>query len=158
MPNILKTEGDEMENGTVTMSGRIGLGYKCESAYGTVVTTQNTKENDNEQNLRIMRLLYGVGIRITSIGFHYFYAAILICMKDMMATTNAHKNIYMVIADNYKVSSESVERAMRNAFNDTVSERALQIFQNEMRILSFDKSEELTLTEFIGIAAWIIAR
>ena len=64
----------------------------------------------------------------------------------------------MVIADNYKVSSESVERAMRNAFNDTVSERALQIFQNEMRILSFDKSEELTLTEFIGIAAWIIAR
>ena len=147
-----------MENGTVTMYERIGLGYQCESVYGTVVTTQNTKENVNEQNLRIMQLLYGVGIRITSVGFHYFYAAILICMKDMLATTNAHKNIYMVIADNYKVSAESVERAMRNAFNGVVAERAVQIFQNEMRLLAFNKCEELTLTEFIGIAALIIAR
>ena len=146
-----------MENGAM-MSCGTGYGINRENPCGMFFTTRNTKENEAEQNLRITRLLYSVGIRITSIGFHYFCAAILICMKDMLATTNAHKNIYMVIADNYKVSAESVERAMRNAYSDTVAERAIQMFQNEMRIISLNKSEELTLTEFIGIAALILAR
>ncbi|MBQ8165311.1 MAG: hypothetical protein IJZ94_05810 [Clostridia bacterium] len=117
----------------------------------------NTKDKTENKNIQIMRLLYGVGVHITSIGFYYFYDAIHICMNDVLAVTNAQKNIYMVIAERYNVSYKSVERAMRVAFTEAVSMRAVQLFKNEMQIFSDGKGDEMTSIEFICLAAFAVS-
>lgn len=149
----IESEGDMMRNGTITVPGCDDI-YNRYGAIGCrTVTTQSTKEKNVGENLRIIRLLYGIGISITSVGFHYFYTAILICMNDALATTNAQKNIYMVIAEHYNVSHKSVERAMRTAFNEEVSESAMRLFERETKIVSFGKDEELTPLQFISLVA-----
>lgn len=122
-------------------------------SFGWAVTDSTTEDKNEEKNFKIIRYLYGVGIQITSIGFHYFYTAIQICMSDRLACTNAQKNIYMVIAERYNVSHKSVERAMRVAFTDEAALRAMQLFGKEMRIFSLNATEEMTPLEFIMLVS-----
>jgi len=146
-----------MNNVTMTMSGCDENYSVYDRMYCGIVSGNTTGDKNERINLNIIRLLYGVGISITSVGFHYFYTAIKICMQDTLAPTNAQKNIYMVISEHYNVSYRSVERAMRVAFTEDVSGRATQIFEKELRIVSFNKNEEMTPMEFISLAALIVS-
>lgn len=144
-----------MRNGTITAHEREIWHGACSHSIGFAVTDDGTKDKNEEKNLKIIRYLYGVGIQMTSVGFHYFYTAIQLCMYDRLACTNAQKNIYMVIADQYNVSHKSVERAMRVSFTSDVALHAMQLFEKEMRIFSFNKNEEMTPLEFITLAALV---
>ena len=117
----------------------------------------DTKEKIENKNIEIIRLLYCVGLHVTSIGFYYFYDAIHICIKDVLAATNAQKNIYMVLADKYGVSHKSIERAMRIVFTDAVSMRATQLFEHEMHICQNIKGDSMNAMEFICLAALRVA-
>ena len=79
--------------------------------------TENLSEEDNyEKNLpiytrRVYRELDWVGISPKNIGYRYLADAILLIMKDSSA------NVYRELAEMYKKSDASVERAMQNAIN-----------------------------------------
>lgn len=146
-----------MKDGTITVTGCDRVRGMYDITYNGTVTEGYTKDKDEYRNLKIIRLLYGVGIQVTSIGFYYFYAAIQICMEDRLASTNAQKNIYMVIAEHYNVSYKSVERAIRVAFPESVSMRASRLFENEMKIFTFQKNDEITPLEFISLAALVVS-
>lgn len=74
------------------------------------------KEDSFEDKLplytrRIYRELDWVGISPKNIGYRYLADAILLIMRDPSA------NVYKELAENYKKSDASVERAMQNAIN-----------------------------------------
>lgn len=79
--------------------------------------TQNEPEEDSyEKNLplytrRVYRELDWVGISPKNIGYRYLADAILLIVKDSSA------NVYRELAEMYKKSDASVERAMQNAIN-----------------------------------------
>ena len=79
--------------------------------------TENIPEEDNyEKNLplytrRVYRELDWVGISPKNIGYRYLADAILLIVKDSSA------NVYRELAEMYKKSDASVERAMQNAIN-----------------------------------------
>ena len=115
---------------------------------------KTSEEQENEMlNLKITKVLYSAGIPITSIGFYYFKDAIRLCINDSLAATNAHKNIYMVIADKYCVTYKSVERAMRAAFTDEIAGRASYFFKKVLNIFSPEKECSVSLLEFICLVA-----
>ena len=88
----------------------------------TLLTRQPSK-NENltevdlfEKNLplytrRVYRELDWVGISPKNIGYKYLADAILLILK------NSSANVYRELAENYKKSDASVERAMQNAIN-----------------------------------------
>ena len=74
------------------------------------------EENHSEKNSplylrRIYRELDMIGISPKNIGYSYLADAILLIMKNPSA------NVYRELAQNYKKSDASVERAMQNAIN-----------------------------------------
>ena len=79
--------------------------------------TENLTEEDLfEKNLplytrRVYRELDWVGISPKNIGYNYLADAILLILKNPSA------NVYRELAENYKKSDASVERAMQNAIN-----------------------------------------
>ena len=79
--------------------------------------TENLTEEDLfEKNLplytrRVYRELDWVGISPKNIGYNYLADAILLILKNPSA------NVYKELAENYKKSDASVERAMQNAIN-----------------------------------------
>ena len=79
--------------------------------------TKNEPEEDSyEKNLplytrRVYRELDWVGISPKNIGYRYLADAILLIVKDSSA------NVYRELAEMYKKSDASVERAMQNAIN-----------------------------------------
>lgn len=78
---------------------------------------ENLSEEDlYEKNLpvftrRVYRELDWIGISPKNIGYGYLADAILLIMKNPSA------NVYRELAENYKKSDASVERAMQNAIN-----------------------------------------
>ena len=75
-----------------------------------------TEEDLYEKNLplytrRVYRELDFVGISPKNIGYNYLADAILIIMR------NSSANVYQELAEKYKKSDASVERAMQNAIN-----------------------------------------
>ena len=60
---------------------------------------------------RVYRELDWVGISPKNIGYGYLADAILLILKNPSA------NVYRELAENYKKSDASVERAMQNAIN-----------------------------------------
>ena len=78
---------------------------------------ENPSEEDQfEKNLplyirRVYRELDLVGISPKNIGYRYLADAILLIMK------NSSANVYRELAEKYKKSDASVERAMQNAIN-----------------------------------------
>lgn len=88
----------------------------------TLLTRQPAKnENLTEEDLfkknlplytrRVYRELDWVGISPKNIGYNYLANAILLILKNPSA------NVYRELAENYKKSDASVERAMQNAIN-----------------------------------------
>lgn len=80
------------------------------------VTTDLSEETCFEDNLplytrRIYRELDWVGISPKNIGYRYLADAILLIIRDSSAS------VYREIAEMYKKSDASVERAMQNAIN-----------------------------------------
>ena len=80
------------------------------------VTTDSSEETSFEDNLplytrRIYRELDWVGISPKNIGYRYLADAILLIIRDSSAS------VYREIAEMYKKSDASVERAMQNAIN-----------------------------------------
>ena len=81
-------------------------------------TVENVTEEDLfEKNLplytrRVYRELDWVGISPKNIGYHYLADAILLLIKK-----NSSGNLYRELAEKYKKSDASVERAMQNAIN-----------------------------------------
>ena len=81
------------------------------------IVTQNLSEEDcYEKNLpiytrRVYRELDWVGISPKNIGYRYLADAILLIVKD------SSTNVYRELAEIYKKSDASVERAMQNAIN-----------------------------------------
>jgi len=146
-----------MKNGSLTVCDCEGNYRRYGRTCYDTVNRNGTEDEREEENLRIIRLLYGVGIPITSIAFHYFYTAVQICTHDVLAPTNAQKNIYMVISEHYNVSHRSVERAMRAAFTEEVSLRAKNLFEKELRIFSFNQCDEVTPMEFISLVALVMS-
>ena len=79
--------------------------------------TENLTEEDLfEKNLplytrRVYRELDWVGISPKNIGYKYLADAVLLILKNPSA------NVYRELAENYKKSDASVERAMQNAIN-----------------------------------------
>ena len=79
--------------------------------------TENISEEDSyKKNLplytrRVYRELDWVGISPKNIGYRYLADAILLIVKDSSA------NVYRELAEMYKKSDASVERAMQNAIN-----------------------------------------
>lgn len=79
--------------------------------------TENISEEDNyERNLplytrRVYRELDWVGISPKNIGYRYLADAILLIIRDSSV------NVYRELAEMYKKSDASVERAMQNAIN-----------------------------------------
>ena len=79
--------------------------------------TENLTEEDLfEMNLplytrRVYRELDWVGISPKNIGYKYLADAVLLILKNPSA------NVYRELAENYKKSDASVERAMQNAIN-----------------------------------------
>ena len=79
--------------------------------------TENLTEEDLfEKNLpfytrRVYRELDWVGISPKNIGYNYLADAVLLILKNPSA------NVYRELAENYKKSDASVERAMQNAIN-----------------------------------------
>lgn len=81
-----------------------------------VVTQDLSEEDSYEKNLplytrRVYRELDWVGISPKNIGYRYLADAILLIVKDSSA------NVYRELAEMYKKSDASVERAMQNAIN-----------------------------------------
>ena len=88
----------------------------------TLLTRQPSKaENLTEEDLfeknlplytrRVYRELDWVGISPKNIGYNYLADAVLLILKTPSA------NVYRELAENYKKSDASVERAMQNAIN-----------------------------------------
>ena len=80
------------------------------------VTTDLSEETSFEDNLplytrRVYRELDWVGISPKNIGYRYLADAILLIIRDSSAS------VYREIAEMYKKSDASVERAMQNAIN-----------------------------------------
>ena len=80
------------------------------------VTQDFSQEDSYEKNLslytrRVYRELDWIGISPKNIGYRYLADAILLLIKDSSV------NVYRELAEMYKKSDASVERAMQNAIN-----------------------------------------
>lgn len=156
-----------MENGVLTASCYSKIYGNSGGYYHNAVTKSKrigerkilnkTKDKNDNRNIEIIRLLYSVGMNVTSVGFYYFYDAIHICLDDVLAATNAQKNIYMVLAEKYCVNYKSIERAMRIAFTDAVSVKADEMFKTEMHICSMNQCEIMNALEFVCLAALAVS-
>lgn len=61
----------------------------------------------------IERILYKAGVIRTYVGFNYFIRAVILVYEDPDRLLNTNKKIYIPIANEYHVNSNSVETALR---------------------------------------------
>ena len=86
--------------------------FNCRNSVLVELPEEDSWEKNKAMHIRrINRELDLVGISPRNIGYRYLADAILMIMKDPSA------NVYKQLAESYKKSDPSVERAMQNAIN-----------------------------------------
>jgi len=104
----------------------------------------------------IISALLKLGISPNTKGYHYIFKAVEISLDSQGSTLNFSKQLYPIIADCFKVSSLSIERAIRTAIHTGYSHCdtnfAYIIFKNTLQ----SKYDIPTNTLFItALAQWI---
>ena len=110
----------------------------------------------NNMEHKIINSLLQLGISPSIKGFHYLINAITLYINSNMSISSFSGDIYPKLAEIYKTSSGSVERAVRHAINSGWSRHDPQfsssIFGNSLCC----ESESPTNAVFISaVAEWI---
>lgn len=77
--------------------------------------TEQTREERENPEVKIRRLMIELGIPAHLRGYAYIRAAVRMGMVDHSKVYSITKNIYPEIARTYQTTSAKVERAIRNA-------------------------------------------
>ena len=102
-----------------------------DNSYKSIYIRNNTyykNKNDSLENFfdyitnDVDIIFNDLKIPVSKIGYRYWVDAIFICIVNFDSTIQISKDIYPIIAQKYKKTWESVERAMRVCFENTLYE------------------------------------
>lgn len=113
------------------------------SSPGITNTTETPEQYSKRIYRRIMAELNCVGISPKSVGYTYLADAIYLMAKQPT------QNICTVLADKYKKSKSSIERAMQNAIHRTWRVQELSVLLEHYKANIDARKGSPTLTEFI---------
>lgn len=76
---------------------------------------QVSQTNISEVRKTISNLLLDMGIKATHTGYHYLVTALELVLDDETALKSVTKGLYIDVAQIYRTSDASIERAIRHA-------------------------------------------
>lgn len=96
----------------------------------------------------ILLLMSRIGLRSTYSGYNYLATAIYLTLNDEQYLRKVTKNLYVVIGEEYGVSNQCVEAALRTLITSYWNQNGDRILS---KVLGYSLYYKPTASEFVSI-------